>query len=779
MVIFSSLAIYSQEKEEKGSVRIPWDEFRKLLELDKDEVVLSWQEFQKILDQTGKKYVPPFQLRDEKVVLTREQFKKLLDHMRPPVITTIHPPADFLITKSAYKGKITRNNAIFRADFYVEIFPRERSQYVKIPLFPLNIALKDVFFDNKQALIILEGNRHTLTTSELGKHQITVDFSLKASIDQGPRAISFPIPRTSITSLDVDLPFKNIEVEVSNAQQLEVSERGNLTHVCALLSPSNSISLKWRKKTPEVIKGPAKIYADTIIHIVIEDDALRVNTDISLSVLQNTIPSITLKIPEGYSILDVKGNELGDWRESTRKEITYLEIPFDYPKKGNFTITVIAEKLLPNASMAVDFTGFSVEDAIREKGFLGVELKSTSEVTLSSSEGLDRLDVSELPAVLISRSQKPLLFGFKYLHHPYFLVLDIKKHEELPVISTVVDSASGVTLFTEDGKLIHRIIYKIRNTSKQFLELELPEETQIWSVFVGGEPAKPRLNKNKILIPLNRSRRGASGLVAFDVEMIYYQKSKRFSRFGHKDSLFPVPDIIISQMLWSVYLPVGYNFLHFGGTVEKEKMARGIRPLLGAKRKVMSYVRPEPPVSKEEIDLKDKLRREAGELKKQFSANLALKEEQIAEQMENEALFGQRVQEIQRGKVPATGGVLPIRIQIPTTGHLFRFAKTLVSEEPLTLSFTYLSSVTMLLVKILILALVLLILYAIRQKIKKLIDFIRESYQAKYTPVILFILSIIIWSFSKFLSILCFLAFIIILVLIWLRKRGKQEDTGV
>jgi hypothetical protein len=771
VAIFLSLSSYSQEKkEEKGEVSIPWEEFRRLLELDKDEVVLSWEEFQKILVQTGKKYIPPFQLKDEKVVLTREQFKRLLDQMKPPVITVVHPPADYLITKAAYRGRIARTNALLRANFSTEIFPKERSQYVKIPLFPMNIALKEVLFDNRPGVVIFENNKHTLATSQVGQHQIAVDFSLKTDLEEGPRALSFPIPRTPITSLDLDIPFTKIEVEVTNAQQVEVTERGGQTHVFALLSPSNFIGVKWRRKLPEAIKGPAKIYADTLNHISIEDDALRVNTDISLSVLQNTIPSLIFKVPEGYSILDVRGSGLGDWRELKRREVSYLEIPFDYPKKGNFTIAMTAEKLLPNATMAVDFTGFSVEEAIREKGFLGVELKSASEVTLSSAEGLDRLDVSELPAVLITRSQKPLLFGFKYLHHPYSLILDIKKHEELPIISTVVDSASGVTLFTEDGKLVHRLVYKVRNTSKQFLELELPEDAQIWGLFVGGEPAKPRVNKNKILIPLNRSRQGATGLVAFDVELIYYLKSKRFGWLGHRDSLFPVPDVIISQMLWSVYLPVGYTFPQFGGSVEKEKKAKGIRPLLGGKSKFFSTI--EPPAGVPEKD-KERLRRELDEMKKQFSPNLAIAEEQLAEQVENEAQFSQRVQDIQEGKVPAVGGVLPIRIIIPTTGQVFRFAKTLVSEEPLTLRLTYASRGMMTLVGFLILVIVLILLYAFRSKMKKPLGFIPEKFRVNYLHLSLLILSIIMLIFSNILAIICFVGFILTLMSSLLVKLKK------
>ncbi len=763
IIIFLSGTTAAQEKPDEGKVSIPWEEFRKLLELDKDEITLSWEEFQKILVQTGGKYLPPFQMKEETVVLTREQFKKLLDQMKPPVISAITPPADFLITKANYQGKMTENNALFRADFSIEIFPKEREQFLKIPLFPQNIALKDVLFDGKRALVILENNQHVLTTSAVGRHEITVDLSLKTSLDQGPRSFSLPIPITPITSLDLDIPLKKIEVEITNAQHLETSMRAGLTHVFALLAPSSSIEVKWRKELPEAVKGPAKVYADCINHIVIEDDALRVNAEVSLAVLQNTIPSLTLKIPEGYSILNVQGSGLGDWRELEREGGKFLEIPFDYAKKGNFTITVTAEKLLPEDSMAADFTGFAVIDAIRQKGFLGVELKGASEVTVSNAEGLDRLDVSELPAKLINLSQKPLLFGFKYLHHPYALVLDIKKHKKLPIISTVVDSASGVTLFTEDGKLVHRIIYQIRNTSKQFLELELPQDAQVWSVFVGREPATPRINENKVLIPLNRSRQGTSGLVAFDVELIYYEKSEKFGWFDRREIEFPVPDIIISQMLWSVYLPVGYTYLHFGGTVEKEQLAKGIGYLLGVRDDAITEIPAEPLPSGVPMPLTRKSK---------FSPNVAITEEELAVQVKKEMQFSQRVQEIQEGKGPAPGatGVLSIRINIPTTGQLYRFAKTIVSDEPLTLNFTFASPGTTRIVKGLVLLLLILILYSLRKRIQKLYQSIRARYRAKHFSLIFLVLAVVFWVFSKVLSIILFVVFLALFYKLWLKE---------
>ena len=240
--------------------------------------------------------------------------------------------------------------------------------------------------------------------------------------------------------------------------------------------------------------------------------------------------------------------------------------------------------------MIADFNGFSVPSSIREKGFIAVEMKGSAEAKVTEAEGLDRASFSELPAQLLSYSVKPLIFAYKYLRHPYRMVLDVTKHKELPVISTVVDSASGITLFTEDGKLVHRLTYTVRNTWKQFMEVALPKDAELWGTYVDGKSVKPTKNeKEKILIPLNRSQSSEGGLAPFDVELIYFQKATKFGWFGMKKSSFAIPDLMMSRVIWSIYLPFDYSFVRFGGTMEKEKIARGISPLLGIGKRTVDY----------------------------------------------------------------------------------------------------------------------------------------------------------------------------------------------
>jgi len=709
----------TDEAPSTGMVRLPWQEFHRLLELDKDEIVLSWEDFRKILDQTGASPTPQVTIKDGKVVLTRDQFKSLLGAMKPPVEDDTAAPASFLITRSRYRGALDGDSLVFRAELTIEVFNADPAHPVKIPLFPQHVAVRDVRFDDQPALLLLDNGHHTVVTGIAGRHRILAEFSVRTPADRGHRVLAVPVPRTPVTELELDFPSSDIDVEVNGAQQVDTRHTNDGTRVSALLPPTGTLGFEWRARLPEVEKGPAKVYAETINHIIIDDDALRFDVEINLSVLQNTISSIFVKLPRGCSVLDVRGAGVADWRELDRDGESFLEVPFSFSQEGSFTVTVTAEQLLRDATVAASFTGFEVVDAIRDKGFVGIELKSSSEVKLADSSGLDDLDVSELPPALVNRTQKPLLLGFKYLHPPFSLTLDITKHERIGVVSTVIDAANGVTLFTEDGKLVHRVLYQVRNTSKQFLELQLPDGAQVWSVFVADEPVKPRASDGRILIPLNRSRQGASGLVAFDVELIYFQKAIGFGAWGTRSTDFPVPDVIISQMLWSVYLPIGYSYLGFGGSVEPEEVARGIRPLLTSNRETIGSTAPAPPADGQPRDEREQRLEKAEAISKRFSANLGLDKDQLVRQMDNEAQFGQRVQQLQTGEIPSAAGVLPIRIQVPTSGQVYRFAKTLVSDERLDLRFSFVSASLIRGAKALVALVLLSALWTLRRRIAR------------------------------------------------------------
>ncbi len=814
-LVFFYDALLAEEKSpgppSTGQISLPWDKFQKLLNLDEERISLDIDEFAAIARQTGTRDLPPFAVKEGKVVLKREDFKRLLKSMAPPKAD----PAlgDFLLTGATYHAKVEEEATEVTATFNMEILPRHgREEFLLVPLLRKEVALKKVTLDGKDALLTEKNGYHSVAVAQEGSYKATALFTLATDLKRGPQSISFPVPRTPIIRLNLEIPLPSIQPEIPSATSIKRIEKGGSTLIEAVLSPTDRVHVTWSRIIPEAEKGPPKIYADLWQLLSIEDDALRVHTTASINVLQNTITGMTLRIPDKYQILDVIGQVVGDWKEKEVKGQRMLDVSLKTPRQGKFDFTIKGERIFEEGTVVADFDGFALPSSTREKGFIAVEMKGSAEAKVAEAVGLDRASFSELPPQLVSTSVKPLIFAYKYLRHPYRMVLDITKHKDLPVISTVVDSASGITLFTEDGKLVHRLTYTVRNTWKQFMEVALPKDAELWGTYVNGKSVKPSKNdQEKILIPLNRSQSSEGGLAPFDVELIYFQKAEKFWWFGIKKSSFAIPDLMMSRVIWSIYLPFNYSFVHFGGTMEKEKIAQGISPLLGLSKRTVDYSQlkrqyrsapgvtaPEPggkAARDRDVDKRKKARsmlESQRVLQSEFGRNLPVDQEAIADQLSREMSFSAKLEEV-AGSGGMTTGVTPIRVQVPTIGQVYRFAKQIVSDEPLIVEATYIKDTPFTVVKLILLLLILYALYRRRNWLKKAWNSGYHGYwknlAKSITPLHLVIISAFLFLFSFFFLHPFFakLFFLILLAAVIYggadylrsRKERKKKEKGI
>ena len=803
--------VYGAEtKGNESHLTVPWEEFKRLLHLDEDQIVLPWDTFQKLLAQTGTKTTPAYTLKEGNVVLTRAEFQKLVDQMKPPSDLDAQIPFDYLITKAVYAGRMDRNNTVFTGTFTVHVL--RKGAYLKIPILRNSIALEDVTVGGEEALVVSGGGYHHVVLSKPGEYVVQAAFSLKSAIEGGPHKLDLAIQQTPITLFRLEMPVQNIDVEIPQAQQVVTSPKGSATVVSAVITPGHAVSVRWRKKAAVAEKLPPKLYSE-IYHLVsIEDDALKINSDINYTILHSEVDSVRLAIPDDLTVLSVSGEGVGEWREVEQGGQRLLLVPFTYGIKGGVIVRVASEKPLSEEGLPNAFSGIRVLDTVRETGFVGIELNTSAEVKVTEQEGLEEIAVQKLPPALYNKSVKPLIFGFKYLKHPYSVVLDVKKHEKIAVPIAAIDSASVVTLFTEDGKVVHRLVYNIRNSSKQFLEIQLPEGADVWSVMVGTGPVESSINSaGKLLVPLIRSRSVDNRLDTFPVEVIYCLVAKRFSLLGLRSSTLPEVDLLISQLMWSVYLPNDYSYIHFRSTLEKEEIIRGLNIFAGAQRqydeKAMREVL-ESVESESDAMHRDKLKKVyKGKAYESKFRNVPMQEEQIVSQFDAEIGFSGRLEGLAQQVAPAAAprgagatGILPIQIQVPTGGQVYRFAKTIIKpEDPLVVSVTYTQSWLTKLIKWIIILLILWIIYLKRRAVtrglrwcaekghainfwyKKHEKTIQKSARSPVTPFVLFGLFIVFTFISKLLTLLALFLFLVSVgyhISRYRKRKAKNRSTS-
>ena len=712
VLLVSSFFGFSLEADNStgSKITIDWEEFRSLLKLDADEIRLSWEEFSKLMEQTGVTYKPEYRVESGEVILSRGEFKKLLEQMKPPSDVELKAPREYIITKAEYNGVMRDESTTFTVFMDLEIFNKYKESYLKIPLFRETLAISEVRLDGRPASLITEGGWHYLSTSVTGRHSVIVIFSVNSSPDKGSPGLSFNIPQTPITYLNLSIPRTGLDVSIQNAQEIKKTEAKNNTIVRGYISPNSYMNISWRKEDKIIDRGPARIYSEIFNLLSIEADAISVTARVELNVMQNKVNIVTLVVPEQYQVVDVDGEGVADWSVREEKARQLLDISFEYPFEGTKILTLNSEKLLSEETIAADFEGFEVLESLRESGYVAGVVKSDAKAEVQEFNNLERIDFQKIPQQLSNLSARPILFAFKYLRHPFNMVVRITKYEKEEALTSFIDMAKGVTFFMEDGKIVHQVTFTMQNLWDQFLRVNLPEDVSIWSVYVNGKREKASKDEDgRVLIPLARSKRSFDGsLTPFDIEFVYTEEVERFDFLGKKKNYFPATDILINKAEWTLYLPVDYDYMNFGGNL---------------KQKVFSSILAE--------DVSGVLEDEegiAGEPSSDKAEEMSLSEEKAKSMpaVTKEAVVS-GVDKISEQFAAGKAGLLSVKVNVPVSGVKYTFEKKLVErEEALFLSFAYANE---LMVKSVVILLIVILIFIIYRKRKMFIPMFRVLFE--------------------------------------------------
>ena len=188
------------------------------------------------------------------------------------------------------------------------------------------------------------------------------------------------------------------------------------------------------------------------------------------------------------------------------------------------------EQILTDTDLDVVVPTLSVSGADIEQGRMAVEALTAAEVQPVAADQLTAVDIDELPRQLVLRTTNPILLAYKYSRRepPPRLVLSVTRHGRIETQEAAIDRAHYRTLVTSDGLSVTVARYWVRNSRKQFLRIDLPEGSEVWSAFVNGRPEKPALasDTDAILIKILNASEG------FPLELTYTTQGEPVGRLG-------------------------------------------------------------------------------------------------------------------------------------------------------------------------------------------------------------------------------------------------------
>jgi hypothetical protein len=572
-IVFLLLALFfegyanPQPAAEDEGIVLTWQDVQQLFDLKGDKIKLTWKEFQKLLQQMGNQMDMNFQVDGGIVTLSRDRFKQLLQKMQPAVAKFPKPPKEYLVTEARYSGTVNKNNCRFTVRFKIYVFGQERLKYIRIPILSANVAVSDIVVDDLPGMMQIQGGWYKINLKTQGFHDVKATFS----VAKNKQSLSIPIIRTIINFVDFSVPFSDYDIQIQSALNARVENK----RISAFIPPTNRISIKWQPKSKMRVKKPALFYADTHALISVAADIMKIDTRIDLEVLQSSLDTIALRLPDKDEVVRVTGASIKNWQVRETDIGRVLEIHFGFDISNRFQFTVHSERMLADDTLGIQFKGLKVMDARRETGAIGIVAQSEVEVDVKPNGQLEALAFHQLPKKILAMSSRPVLYSYKYARHPFGLDIALHKHQQLEGISTVIESAACTALFLPEGKMLFKMVYTIRNSFKQFMELDLPENATIWTVLVDNKREKAsRKKNNKVLIPLVRSSGNGDQLKSFKVELVYTRPFHEFRLRGSGEYFFPKVDIFMNKIRMEMFLPEGYSYDFDNGEWKEMVIAR-------------------------------------------------------------------------------------------------------------------------------------------------------------------------------------------------------------
>jgi len=203
------------------------------------------------------------------------------------------------------------------------------------------------------------------------------------------------------------------------------------------------------------------------------------------------------------------------------------------PREGQVTIPIVR-----------------VPSAERETGGIAIDVVGAGEIAGREPRGLEPADASDLGDI-VAGHESPSMVAFEFTplggSAPRSLTVNLTRYTAQAVLVANVEEARYEALLGEDGKLLVRARYAVRNNQRSFLAITLPPQSVLWSALLAGRPIRPGVSSTGgLLLPLRKGRTNEEA-PTFVVEILYLQRAPAWTEKGGAHLALPAVDLPVSR----------------------------------------------------------------------------------------------------------------------------------------------------------------------------------------------------------------------------------------
>jgi hypothetical protein len=314
-----------------------------------------------------------------------------------------------------------------------------------------------------------------------------------------------------------------------------------------------------------------KVVAAVETQVAIHEDVAKVTATVRWDVRFAGVDTLRFTLP---SALDAQARIEGESvKERTpardaQSGLTTWTVHLQRELEGEVPVVVSWERPLEGGEATVAVAELTPLDVDRTSGWFAIVKSGNIEIRVATQDGLEPIDAKELPAALRGAG---IFQAFKYHAHPYALSLQVTRHAYEPVLQALADVALLETVIAEERTARTELALLLQSNQRQYLELVLPERSEVLTAFVDGRMVRPARREDGTLL-LEMPRDSAGGDRRF-VTRLVYQTQLADSPMGWWGGLGltapKLPGVPVSILLWRAWVPRDYRWFAPGGSMHE------------------------------------------------------------------------------------------------------------------------------------------------------------------------------------------------------------------
>jgi hypothetical protein len=546
------------------------------------------------------------------VVLSLDDYRTLRATALPSAPQPGSPPIDATLTSVDYTLRAASGTVTGEARLTIDVL---KQGWVSVQI-PSGLLVRDARLDGQRTALVA-GTPPRVLISKPGRSTLTLDVAVPLASSAGSDSMLLPASGSAVSGVTLIVPRPGVELSVNGGFVAEHSESANEGRWTVYGTAGRALGFSWKNKTDDGRATlPLRMRGRITELVTLGEETSQVSASVRVEVTQGLARQVALALPTGLVVNQVQGATVGDWNQ----EQGVLTVSFLEPIVTDASILVSADvRTAREGPVAIPIVRLPAAD--RETGGIAVDVIGPGEIGERQPRGFDVADASDLGDIVSGR-ESPSMAAFRFKPLPGTasreLTVTVSRYSAQSVLVANIEEARYDALVTEDGKMLVRARYAVRNNQRSFLGVALPRQSTLWSATLADRPVRPGVaTSGGLLLPLQKGRTGEDA-PTFVVELVYLQRSDAWADDGDARIELPSLDLPIARTGLLLHYSPRYRVEPVPGSFRVETDTGPWSPALRVALRsatpngAVSALAPEGGASKDLQALVDRFQKEAG-----------------------------------------------------------------------------------------------------------------------------------------------------------------------